>query len=338
MKSVITMRAVTSSRALTFAASAMAVCLLSTASSFAAPGAKDRQKAAQLAAEAKKLVQAGDLQKAVAKLKNAEQLAPQPAYELEIGKLEADLGDFVAALASLERASSAKPTNAVDKRAQAEAKKLFAALEARTPKLTIEVFKPEASKVTVTLDDEDVEIGEHPVNPGKHEVVAKAKGYGKWQRSVRLDEGESKSVEITLKRLGDEGDEEGGSGKSTGVPKWAAWTTWGLTTVAVGVGAGFGIMAIQTTNQVLADYGCENGKCPPSAAGDLDIAKFNGNVSTAGFAIGGVGLVTASVLSVMAFKKPAEKVESDKESGESEERVEARPLLGPGYVGVVGSF
>jgi hypothetical protein len=93
-------------------------------------------------------------------------------------------------------------------------------------------------------------------------------------------------------------------------------------------------MAIQTTNQVLIDYGCENGKCPQSAAGDLDIAKTNGNISTAAFAVGGAGVVTATVLSVLAF--------GDKNEPEGDEptegRVDVKPLVGPGFIGMSGTF
>jgi hypothetical protein len=321
-------------RALRSVAPLLASCVLWTLPAAAAPSGKDRQQAQALASEAKKLVNQGELKKALGKLKKADQLVPQLGTKLEIARLEHDLGDYVAGLATLRAITGAKASGFQDKRAQGEAQKKLDELAVKTPKVTVEIFKPEASKVTLTIDEEDVEAGEHELNPGRHELVAKAKGYEELRKTLRLDEGQRKTVEVSLRPLG-EADASEGDSSSGGVPKWAAWTTWGLTAAAVGVGAGFGIMAIQTTNQVLADYGCENGKCPTTAAGDLDIAKFNGNVSTAAFAVGGAGLVTASILTALAYKKSDAKKD---EPTEGETTVEARPLLGPGFVGVAGTF
>lgn len=301
----------------------------------AAPSWQERREASALVAEAKKLVTKGDLKAAIGKLKKADKLDPQLSTALELAKLQRDLGNYVESLVTLRAIEKATPKGYQEKRIHTEAGKLLVELERKTPSVTIELFKPRASKVTLLLDDEDVEAGEHELNPGKHELVATAKGYDEFRKTIRLDERDHKTVEVSMRKtVSEESDEAGAS--TGGVPKWAAWTSWGVTAAAVGVGAGFGIMAIQTTNQVLVDYGCENGKCPTSAAGDLDIAKFNGNVSTAAFAIGGVGLVTASVLTAMAYKKPEAPKQVD--DGEGEATIEARPLIGPGFVGVVGTF
>jgi hypothetical protein len=317
-------------------ASLLAALTVTSATAFAAPSPKDRQEAAQLIAEAKKLATSGDLKQAVKKLKKADGLVPQVATKLEMGKLLADLGDLVKANTVLKEAVEAQATVFLEKRAQADAKKLLEEVERRTPRLEIEVVKPDASKVTLTVDDEETETGQpQAVNPGKHEIVAKAQGYQTWTKSVRLDEGANKSVSITMKRDDGSDDSEGGSSKSGSVPKWAAGAAWGFTAVSLGVGIGFGVMAIQTTNQVLNDYGCQNGKCPPDAEQDLKTAKLNGNVSTAFFVVSGVGAVGASVLTYFAFRKSNKSVdEADKKSDEAR----VLPAIGPGYVGMTGSF
>ena len=319
-----------STQAVSFVAAALVASLLATPAS-AGPSPKDRLEATKLVAEAKRLLGKGELKKALAKLRRADELAPQVLVKVELGKVETDLGNYVGGLDAFDAALRVKTANPQEKRAQADAKKLGDSLRGRTPRLSVEIFRPEASKVTLLLDGEDVEPGEHRMNPGKHEVVARAAGYQDFTKAVRLDEGDATSVSVSMTPLGGE---EVASSSGGGVPRWAAWTTWGLSAAAVGVGAGFGIMAIQTTNQVLVDYGCENGKCPASAAGDLDIAKLNGNVSTAAFAVGGVGVVTATVLSVLAFGKSP-----DAESGDAAEaRLEVKPLVGPGFLGMTGSF
>ena len=341
-KTVLVVLTVLTKRATMVAVSAAALSLFTSFSADAAPSAKDRQEAQVLVGEAKKLLGAGNIEKALKKYKKANQLAPQVPVTIEIAKIQTDLGDFVQALSTLEEAVAAPAMGYHEKRAQAEAAKLRDALQLRAPKLVLEVFKPEASKVTLTIDEEESEPGEHVVNPGKHDLVAKAKGFETWRKHVQLDEGQKETVEVSMKRAGDEeGDSDGGS---FAVPKWAAWTSWGFTAAAVGVGAAFGIVAIQTTNQVLANYACLDGTCPDIAgksyikqegSDDLEIAKFNGNVSTASFALGGAGLVTASVLTVLAYKTRSP---ADGESADESAMIEARPLLGPGFVGVAGTF
>lgn len=326
---------VRTTRAIRWAAPLVAISMLWAGPAVAAPSAKDRQQAQALLAESKKLVTKGDLQAALGKLRRADELVPQVATELEIARIERDLGDYVASLATLRKIKKAKVSAFQDKRAQTDAVKLLETLESTTPTVRVEAFKPEASKMVITIDDEEIETGERRLNPGKHELLAKARGFEDFRSTLRLDEGERKTIEITMRRAGGSEEEEPEASTGGGVPKWAAWTTWGITVASVAVGAGFGIMAIQTTNQVLADYGCENGKCPTTAAGDLDIAKFNGNVSTAAFAIGGAGLVTASILTALAYKKPEGKKDDVTEEGTT---VEARPLLGPGFIGVGGTF
>jgi len=321
------------------AVSMAALSVLSSTAEAAAPSPKDKQQAQSLVVEAKKLLAEGNIEKALGKYKKADQLAPQPLFKIEIAKIQTDLGQFVDALALLEEVQAAPAVGYHEKRAQLDAKKLRDALDPRVPKLTVDAEKPDAGKITLTIDEEDSEFGVHRVNPGKHDLVAKAKGFAPWKKSVSFDEGESKTVSIKMKS-GDADEEESASNSSSsGVPAWAVWTSWGVSAAALGVGAGFGVMAIQTTNQVLADYGCADGRCPASAAGDLDIAKFNGNVSTASFAVGGAGLVTATVLTVLAKRGGAGADESqDGTKGEEQAAFHAEPLVGPGFLGVGGTF
>jgi hypothetical protein len=303
------------------------------ASAAAAPSAKEKQQAQALVTEAKKLVQSGALNKALDKLQAAERIAPQSATKVEIAKVQTSLGDLVAALATLQGAARST-TGDQDKRAEIEAKKLLEALDTRTPKLTIEVEKPDADRVQITLDEQATEPGEHRVNPGKHEVVATAKGYARWAKSVRLGEGESGFVSVAMKPS-DDAEPHASRGS---VPRWAAWTTWGLSAAAIGVGAGFGVMAMNTTDQVRANYGCQGNACPARASEDLDVAKFNGNVSTASFAVGGAGLVTATILTVLAYKKGSETTDDSEPRRGVSRALSARPLLSPGLLGVGGTF
>ncbi len=304
------------------------------ATAHAAPGAKEKREAQQLAQEAKKLAAKGELKDAARKYKRADQLAPSVTYKLEVGKLLADLGDYVQATTVLREAANATATGAADKRASATAVKLGGEVEAKTPKLELEMMEPEASKVTLLVDEEEVDptSGAYAVNPGKHVIVARAAGYRDWSKEVRLDEGATKTIEIKMTRSAGGDDASGGGG----APRWSAYTAWGLGVVGLGVGAGFGVAAIQSTNDVLNVYGCKENICPPEAAADLDIARMNGNLSTVGFIVGGSGAVGGTLLFLLSDdegKPPANGADSASARG-----LELRPLLGAGYVGVTGSF
>lgn len=295
------------------------VALAWTSFAEAKPGTPKRSVPA-LIAEGRKHVAEGELDKALEAFLEADALAPQGPLKVEIARIQTDLGNFVGALSAYREALAMQGGAGLDRRTQGEAKRQLSELEARTPRVTLKVAAPKGTKVSLSIDGEPAEAGEQPVNPGKHEVEAKAKGFDEWRRTFRLDERESKTVRVDLS-----------SNSYGGIPKWAVWTSWGVTAASLAVGTGFGIMAFQTTDQVLKDYGCQSGKCPATAQADLDVAKFNGNVSTTAFVIGGIGAVAGSVLTVKAFRSGASGRDSDA-------RVAIAPVAGPGFVGVSGRF
>ncbi|MSP25665.1 MAG: hypothetical protein EXR75_10975 [Myxococcales bacterium] len=309
---------------------------LGMSEAYAAPSQKDRREAQQLAHEAKKLVTQGDLKGATKKYKRADQLVPSVTYKLAVGKAYADLGDYVQAATALREAAAVTGAVGPEKRALEEAKKLLVAIDAKTPKLEFEMMQPEASKVTLLVDEEEVDptSGAHAVNPGKHEIVARADGYTDWSKSVRLDEGATQTLEVRMVRAGGEDD----ASSKGGAPRWSAYASWGVGGVALIGGAVFGVFAIQTTNEILKrkePYDCNANLCPQAAESDLAIARMNGNLSTAGFAIAGVGAVSGLVLFLLSgdASKPAHG--DDEGKGES---LAASPMLGPGFIGVTGTF
>src|SRR5207248_1057881 len=80
-----------------------------------------------------------------------------------------------------------------------------------------------------------------------------------------------------------------------GTQRTAALVTGGVGVVGVVVGSIFGLQSIAKHDQAAPN--CRNSVCTDQGSIDLQTeARTAGNVSTAFFALGGVGLATAAVL------------------------------------------
>jgi tetratricopeptide (TPR) repeat protein len=313
------------------------------APAFGQASAKDKREAQKLAGEGKALIKKGDFKQAADRYERADKLDAQPSYELELARMLIELKDFLKAGQVLKKCTGAAPKAAPEKKAQADCETLAKEVAERTPSIAITVFKPEASKVKVTIAGEEIDPSEGAVayNPGSYEVVARAGGYADWKQSVTLAEFDKKKLEITMTSSGGGDGEEGetpedegvGGGGISPIPAIVCWSVGG---VALAFGIGFGVAAIQSTNDVLDLYECQDGECPAEAREDLDIAKTNGNVSTAMFVIGGAGIVAGTVLFFFSDFGGDDEAEGEPEDGAVE--LSARPLLGPGYLGVEGEF
>ena len=327
----------------TWIAAAALTASLFTVADVEAASWKDRRKAQKLGREAKALAVKGDFEEAAAKYREADELIPAPSYKLEQARMLVALKDFIGASEILAACVEKPPRQWVEKVAYKNCEKLVAEVDDRTPTIEVTVFEPSADVVTVTVDGESYEPGEGPVgyNPGEVKITAEADGYERFETTVKLMEGEDEAIEITMVKAGgaeeDGADEDDGDGIS---PVWA-YVTWGVGAVGLGLGIGFGVAAIQSTNDVLRRYDCDaDGTCnddDPQAADDIETAKLNGNVSTAGFAVGFAGVTAGTILFLVSSA-----MDDDESDAVDEEDaglgVEARPMLGPGFVGVSGTF
>ncbi len=315
--------------------------LLTAFSSLAQPSTQDIRRAHRLSLEAKQLVRQGKSGEAVKRLREALKLHPLPSYQYALAKELVDLGFLVEAHGLLEKASAATPSKWREKQAVNKAALLFEDVKRRTPMVELNIVKPEANKVTVTIDGKafDATTGPQPVDPGEHQLIAIAPGHEKYSKTLNLDEGGRVSLDINLPVKvggGDDGQEQGEEGDdsgSGGVPKWSAYVTWGLGGAFLIIGTVSGIVAINQTNAVLEDYNCQDTTCPPQAEDDLSTAKSTGNLATASLVIGGVGVVLGTVLWFVADN-------GDEEPGAEPQpaAVNVKPAIGPGFVGLVGTF
>lgn len=319
--------------------------LLVSALVAAAPTFKDRMNARRAMSQGKKLAAIGKHKKAAKKFKEADELVPAPSHKLELAKMLVELRDLVQASEVLEECMDQGPIRQwQEKSAQKKCIEVASEVDDQLPRLAVVVIEPSSEEVIIMIDGEDYDPSEGEVgfNPGKYKVTAEADGYEPFKKTVKLTEGDRETLEITLKGGGDdkEDDDEEEDDDDGGISPIPAYIGWSLGAVGIAAGIGFGVAAIQTTNQVITDYGCENGECPSEAEDDLNIAKLNGNLSTAGFIVGGVGIAGGTILFLLSDMggDDDDEEEDDDDDDEGMLKIEARPLVGPGYVGVTGTF
>lgn len=308
----------------------------------AAPSARDKREAAKLDREADALVKKGDRDQAVDRLQQADSLDPSPARKVRLAKVLSDLLRLMEATTVLESAIQDKPKDRKQKEAIGKAQKMLDDVRARTPTITVKIVKPQPAQVTVQIDGKpfDPALGPQPFDPGYHTLVATAPQHSELRKEVSLAERATETVTVSLVPTTppEEVDEGGG-----GIGPWPAIVSWSLGAVGLGFGIGFGVVAINDTNALLDDYNCDGDRCPAEAQADLDSAKLEGNISTVGFVVAGVGLAAGIIFWLVGDSSDDGATEPvDQEGLPSDEAGEliahVEPMLGPGFVGLAGTF
>jgi hypothetical protein len=198
--------------------------------------------------------------------------------------------------------------------------------------VTISVRAPVGVEPSVTIDGQAVPSavlgGERPTDPGEHVIEATAPGFLKATTKFSVGAGRKTAVELVLERdpsapvaappspngegggttesptspvmSGDPGGTPSGAAFSadSGVERppnrTAAYVVWGISGVALAVGAGFGILAMSDKGDL--EDKCPGNVCPAGEEDNLDSAKRSGDIATIGLAAGAVGAVVGTVL------------------------------------------
>ena len=247
-------------------------------------------------------------------------------YKLDLARTLADTGKLVEATELCEAIGGMEEANA--KPQKAAASKLAEKLALRVPHLRIEVTGP--TDVTAKIDGEEVQVGQDlKRDPGTHVVKAEAPGYRTATKDVALAEGQKQTVtlalaaEVVMAKSGEEAKHSGGT-------IWPAGVAFGVGAAGIGLGTVFGILAFKATGDVQAQ--CKGNVCPASETDHLIVAKTDGNVSTAGFVVGGVGLAAGLVLALTVGRGSSDSSEKKDKSAH------VVPMFGPNGVGVAGTF
>lgn len=289
--------------------------LLGSATLRAQPSAAQKETARGLMAEARELREHGDLDAALTRFTAADSLMNVPTTGFEVAATQAQLGRLVEARETLRRvlaiaqsADDPEPFN----EARTKARALDRQLLSRIGNLRFAVSGVgEADPLEVTVDGEAVPRAvlnlPFRVNPGRHTIVARARGH-EMKREVTALEAQTLSIE--LKFAADkavlpaprEATSPASPAATTVAQPAAAPASGGLPTLAyVGGGIGLagvlvgsvaGVSAVSHRND--AKKSCVSGSCPPSTWSDLDSAHTMAGVSTVSFVVAAIGLVVGA--------------------------------------------
>jgi hypothetical protein len=283
--------------------------------------------ARQLARQGMRLAEAGDCAAAVAPLSRAEALFPAPTIRVRLAECYLSLGKLVLGTEGLRRVAvedlGPTPSRAFVA-ARARALTLLAEAEPRLGHLTVHVVGPAPGAVRVTLDSEGVSPAmlevDLPVDPGEHRVKAEAEGFDQVERTITVLEGAIQQVELMLPRSSDLPPSAGSEAppklsrltsptpplETTAAPtsrssapalRVPALVALVVGVVGMGVGAGFGVVALR--DKARLDAVCLAQLCPLSSRGDLDLLRRDATVSTIGWTVGAVAAAASVLLAVL---------------------------------------
>jgi hypothetical protein len=339
-----------------------ALCTLLAGPAFAQRSATDIETARQLYNQGTDLRDKGDIKGALEKLKAAHALGNTPITGVELCKTHAALAQPVEAREVCLGVGRIPPlagetSRSVD--ARNEAVRIAEDMRAKIAIVRLHITGvPQGREPIVVVDGATVPIaalGEgRAVDPGKHDLSARIGNGPETRSQIDLAPGESKDITLPVTApaqeatpvlpppRGYESEPERPPPKSRS--NALATTGFIIGGIGVGIGAVAGIVAL-SDKASLADK-CTNRQCGVPEHDALDTAKRWGNVSTAFFIIGGIGLTTGLIATLAAPSKTAgqlpspedRKVLADRERLSRKSTLTFTPDFGPGGVGVHGAF
>ena len=297
---------------------------LTTSLAFAAPTAFEVEQAKVVASEGLALFDKGEYQGALDKLEEAERIADAPTIGLYAARCKEKLGRLVDAQAAYAKVASVElPPTAPPQWAKAKedaATELVAVTE-RIPIVTLDVrgLGGRASVVKIDALVLATVEGDHLVDPGAH-LIEISVGKDSYPNTIEIAERERKvvHVDVTPAKIAPEADE--------GPPLFdiLGWTGVGVGGALLVVWAGTGAAALSQAG----DLGCDGAACP----GDVGGLGSLRTASTVTFWLGlPIGLGGAALLVVPRLL-------GDGGADASPKAATVTPIVGPGFVGVGGTF
>lgn len=322
-----------------FLASACAAALASSAGpTWAQPTDKQLSEARTLAIQGRSALLQKKFADAVEPLRKAAAIDPSPQIKLDLARALDGAGKLVEASTILNELKDSP-----DKQVQDAARKLVTDIEGRIPWIMVTVKGPKEGEATILIDGKETDASfEVPIDPGEHVIRAEAEGWKPAEKQANAGNGEHLELEISLERdpsaASEEEEEEEKPAEapppamSWPKPNLPVMVALGTGAAGVAIGSLFGILAFTSTSS--AKERCSGNICPddPETVDARDAAVRNGNISTAGFIIGGLGVGTAAALYYMTQMRAAPAAAPAKESAT------IHPWIGPGQAGVFGTF
>lgn len=299
------------------------------------PTAGDLATARAALKEGLALREKGDLSGSIIRFQTAWDLVPTPVTGFELGKTEMMAGKILQAQELFQKVVRMPPSMEESDRskvAREESARIAKELEPRIPSLKIKVKLPAGATAQVRVDDENVPLSgvsaTRAVDPGSHDVVAKA-GDGPEQH-VRIDvaESEVKEVELTPQWVPPKIDAKKEKGQVVVVrEKTSILTFIGFAGASAGLALTLssGYVALSAHND-LVDM-CGERYCPETNEKQINIRNAWLVVTVASGATT-LAFLAAGIIGVTNPKKESVVVGAPR----------VRPTVGFGSLGLEGSF
>jgi len=257
-----------------------------------------RAEARQLASQGDEAFGIGRCDQAVPLWKEAERKFHAPTILVRIARCEALLGKVVDAASTLE-ALLAEPVApdapAAFVAAHKEAEADLQSVRARIARLAVVV---DTSGVTgapsIEVDGRADTSSELAVDPGKHHVRVFL-GDASWEDVVKLGDGELRTVRVALHA-------EPGA-VVTSSQRLVGFVLGGVGIAAMAVGAGYGVLAVQRSHDLLGPCGQDRQTCPPSEQTTIDHIRSDAVVADVAVG-GGAALFIAGAVVVLSAPTP----------------------------------
>lgn len=271
----------------------LALIMCTATTSFAAPSRAERNEARALSVKAAKAQRGGDHERAMALLQEADALAPSSQIRLDLARAQISAGKLVEAEALLEALLLPNASPRTDWRVAQAARKLLTSLKDRLPSLSVDVQGVDPLRAIVQVDGEAVTAGQAvKVNPGAHEIQAYAEGMKDILRTVSSREGEHHTLVVHFEPVpAPPAQAAEPSGVGARLP---AAIALGVGGAGIALGSVFGILAIRDKSR--ASEHCVGSRCAVAAQPYIDSSLLKGDVATASFIVGGVGIAAGVTL------------------------------------------
>lgn len=307
------------------------------------PTAGDLATARAALKEGLALREKGELPASVMRLQTAFDLVPTPVTGFELGKTQMMAGKILQAQELFQKVVRMPPSMEESERskvAREESARIAKELEPRIPSLKIKVKLPGGATAVVRVDDETVPmtnaVTTRAVDPGSHDVAAKAGDGPEQHVRVEVAESEVKEVELTPQWVPPKIEAKNDKGKIIVVrEKTSVLTFVGFAGASAGLALTLisGYIALGLHND-LVDM-CGERYCPETNNPQINI-RNTWLVLTAGAGAATIAFLAAGIIGVTNPKKESVVVGTQKMKPTAKPRVE--PAIGLGSLGLQGTF
>jgi hypothetical protein len=272
-----------------------------------AEGTSDLQgEARQLGEQALELYNQQHWQDAYDKFAEADQIFHAPTLVLYMARSKSNMGKLLEARELYRQLlrEAVRPNAPPQFRdAKDVAFSELEAVEKRIPAVLVRLKGDASVRANLSIDDRSIsrKVAQRPVelDPGSHTIVVSAEGLEPVSEKVELPDNDTVvNVELTIGKIATPAprvvvrpdDEQGPSY----VPAAVAFSLGGAGLI---VGAITGGLALAAASDIKSR--CVDGHCPPEDQAAGDEATVLAHVSTAGFAVGGAGVLVGIILAAV---------------------------------------